>query len=146
LPLFGQAIQVAGYLPVDRGDMSSAEELMASALEYLSAGERILSFPEGARSKTNDLTMFHSGPARMAIAAQVPIVPIGIAGARELIPRGTLRYGAAGEVVVQVGEPISTIGCEMKDARKLTKELKRRVVKARALAFEKRAEAGRVSL
>ena len=144
IPLFGLAIRVAGYLGIDRGDPESAKVMMKRAVAYLQSGERILTFPEGARSYTNELTMFNSGPARMAIAAQVPIVPIGIVGAHELIRRGTLRYSGVGHVVIHVGKPISTTGKEMKDARKLTKELKRGVEAARAAAFQIRNEAGRV--
>ena len=48
----------------------------------------LLIFPEGGRSKTGSLGRFKSGAAALAIATNVPCLPIALVGASTAMPRG----------------------------------------------------------
>ncbi len=52
-------------------------------LEILKRGERVLIFPEGGRTDDGKLLPFREGTARLAMKADVPVVPVCICGAYE---------------------------------------------------------------
>jgi 1-acyl-sn-glycerol-3-phosphate acyltransferase len=64
-------------------------------------------FPEGTRSSDGCLQEFKSGAFKIAIKAGVPIVPVAIRGAFELLRKGSLAP-VPGSIDVVIGEPIET--------------------------------------
>ena len=134
VPFFGAAMRAAGYLKIARGDSESALGMLATAQRYLAAGIPIVTFPEGTRSRDGELQRFHSGAARIAIAAQVPLVPIGVVGTAHLLPRHRFSYPAHGDVAIHIGAPISTAGATTRDARALTRFLREGVIAAKRQA------------
>jgi 1-acyl-sn-glycerol-3-phosphate acyltransferase len=81
----------------------------------------VLLFPEGGRSATG-LRPFKEGAAYIAIKAGVPVVPVAIAGLRELLPMGS-GHIRAGRVTVRVGDPIPTAGLKLNGRGPLTERL-----------------------
>ncbi len=67
----------------------------------------LLIFPEGGRSKSGNMGRFRSGVAALAIATQVPCVPIALVGASTAMPRG-VNWPKRGRypVAVVFGEPM----------------------------------------
>ncbi|MGQ9654413.1 MAG: lysophospholipid acyltransferase family protein [Thermodesulfobacteriota bacterium] len=118
IPLFGAAMRLGGYIPIDRSNARKAHRSMLAAVERIKAGTSIVIFPEGTRSKGRYLQAFKSGGAVLALKARVPVVPLVILGTEKVLPRGTLRVGR-GAVEIRIGEPISTEGLTMRDKRTL---------------------------
>jgi 1-acyl-sn-glycerol-3-phosphate acyltransferase len=87
----------AGAFPVRRG--MGDEEAMRTAVELAKAGEVVAIFPEGTRRKKGVVKKHqakpHSGAARVALLADVPLVPAAIGGTDRLMKLGPLRiaYG-----------------------------------------------------
>src|SRR3989338_1336984 len=81
------------------------EAAFQSALGYLRNGEIVGIFPEGGRSPDGRLRRGKTGAARLAFASGMPVVPIGIKGSYEILPKGAflprLRRGE-----VSFGKPI----------------------------------------
>lgn len=75
---------LVGGFAVRRGG-GGADDL-AAALARLRAGHAVVVFPEGTRSRDGELGAFRSGAFRLAEAAGVPVVPVGIVGTRQLLP------------------------------------------------------------
>jgi membrane protein YqaA with SNARE-associated domain len=81
-----------------------AQDLAAMAA-FIRHGGVVVLFPEGTRSRDGVVGEFRSGAFRLAELADAPVVPIGIAGTRELLPvHGTPWFS---RVRVRVGDPLS---------------------------------------
>jgi 1-acyl-sn-glycerol-3-phosphate acyltransferase len=70
------------------------------ALQWLRDGGAVVIFPEGGRStETGALERFKAGAVRLALEAQVPILPVTIKGGNHVWPRGW-RFPRLGKVIV----------------------------------------------
>jgi 1-acyl-sn-glycerol-3-phosphate acyltransferase len=106
----GMLIRGGGAFPVRRGEHDV--EAIETAVELARAGHAIVMFPEGTRRQKGLRKKYearwHSGAARIALEAAVPLVPAGIAGTERLARLGPLRvaYGEAIEVDDLAGLPL----------------------------------------
>ncbi len=96
-----QFIVACGAFPVRRGERDL--EAIGTAIELCRAGHIVVMFPEGTRRKkglrkTREARA-HSGAARIAIEAGVPLVPAGIVG--------TDRLGQLAQLRVAYGAPVA---------------------------------------
>jgi 1-acyl-sn-glycerol-3-phosphate acyltransferase len=96
----GPFIRACGAFKVRRG--KSDQEAIQTAVNLARSGNVIAMFPEGTRRKKGLLKtrqpQSHTGAARIALEAGVPLVPAGIRGTDELARVGAWR--------VRYGEPI----------------------------------------
>ena len=96
-----------GMIPIDREGGDAGERALTTAQRVLEAGELFGIYPEGTRSRDGRLYRGHTGPARLALRAQVPIIPIGISGAREVMPPDAKLPKLRMPVTIRFGRPIS---------------------------------------
>ncbi|MDQ3462865.1 MAG: 1-acyl-sn-glycerol-3-phosphate acyltransferase [Actinomycetota bacterium] len=96
-----------GMIPIDREGGDAAERALSAAERVLRQGELFGIYPEGTRSRDGRLYRGHTGPARLALRANVPIIPIGITGARDVMPPEARFPRLRLPVTVHFGEPIS---------------------------------------
>ncbi|MFI6433192.1 HAD-IB family hydrolase [Rhodococcus oryzae] len=92
---------------IDRSDSEKAKAALGPAVDKLKSGISIAISPEGTRTVTPRLGRFKKGGFHLAIQAGVPIVPIVIHNAGELMWRNSL-VAHPGTVYVDVLEPVST--------------------------------------
>jgi 1-acyl-sn-glycerol-3-phosphate acyltransferase len=109
IPLFGRAMQLAGYISIDRSHGREALKSLNEAAERIAAGTSVILFPEGTRSLDGKLHDFKTGGMVLAIKSGVPLVPVGICGTYEVLPKGNL-LAKPGHVIIRVGKPIETKG------------------------------------
>jgi putative phosphoserine phosphatase/1-acylglycerol-3-phosphate O-acyltransferase len=109
IPVIGRLLKLADFAFVDRADSDKAQEAMADALSRLESGTSIVISPEGTRSLTPRVGRFKKGGFHLAMQAGVPIVPIVIRNAGELMWRNA-RTVRPGTVQVRVLDPIPTTG------------------------------------
>jgi 1-acyl-sn-glycerol-3-phosphate acyltransferase len=74
-------IRRSGAIPVDR---SAGARAYPVAVQRLRAGELVGVYPEATISRSFELKEFKSGAARMAMEAQVPIIPLVVWGAHRI--------------------------------------------------------------
>jgi 1-acyl-sn-glycerol-3-phosphate acyltransferase len=90
-------VTAGGAFPVRRGERD--EEAMGTAIALAREGYVVVMFPEGTRRRKGlrkkHEARWHSGAARIALEAGVPLVPAGISGTNRLARLGPLRvaYG-----------------------------------------------------
>jgi putative phosphoserine phosphatase/1-acylglycerol-3-phosphate O-acyltransferase len=102
-----------GYLAdvayLDRGNTAQAKSALAPVVERLHGGVSIAIAPEGTRSPTPRLGRFKKGAFHMALQGGVPIVPIVIRNAGDVMWRRSLVI-RPGTIDVAVLAPIPTDG------------------------------------
>jgi 1-acyl-sn-glycerol-3-phosphate acyltransferase len=92
-----------GAIPVDRANPGPATLRQVSAV--LRSGEVLCVYPEGTRGTGRTLLPFKSGAFRFAISASVPVIPVGIAGADRILPRGA-RWPRPVRAHIAFGPPL----------------------------------------
>jgi 1-acyl-sn-glycerol-3-phosphate acyltransferase len=114
LPILVRAFDLAGFIPLERGNRDQSLPAIERAADALREGNSFLIFPEGTRSRTGELLPFKKGGFIMALKAQAPIVPVGIKGARDAMKKGSLVIRPV-RVTLSFGRPIDTAGLTMAD-------------------------------
>jgi 1-acyl-sn-glycerol-3-phosphate acyltransferase len=102
-------IKHARLIPVDRGHGHEAFDV---AVQRLREGELIGMHPEATISRSYELRDFKTGAARMALQAQVPIVPLIVWGAQRIWPKDHPKklFRNKVPIVVAVGRPLPPLG------------------------------------
>lgn len=122
-PVFGWLMRQTEHIPVHRG---AGRDALDSAVAALERGELVLVLPEQTISRSFELLPFKTGAARMAIRAEVPLIPS--------VSWGTHRFHTAGRwprpvwklpVSVRYGPPLRPASGD--DPVEVTAALRRRV-------------------
>ncbi|HUC44884.1 MAG TPA: lysophospholipid acyltransferase family protein [Candidatus Sulfotelmatobacter sp.] len=140
IPVLGQAMKVAGFIPIDRKDKTRAIRSLAGATAAIRGGASVILFPEGTRSRDGKLAPFKKGSFHLALAAGVPIVPIAISGTGTILrPRSiVIRRGTARVTVLP---PLDPASFGERGVEALAREVRARI--AGCLAPEELADADR---
>jgi len=88
-----------------RVDMKEEAKSLFIALQYLQNGEIVGIFPEGRRSETGKIQKGRPGIALLALKGKVPVVPVGLIGVYDMLPRTTylLRFKP---FEINIGKPL----------------------------------------
>ena len=77
-PVVWKLAVCADAMPMDRGDLRQSVRVMRELQERLEEGRACLVFPEGTRSRSNELGAFKPGCFKPAVKARCPIVPVAL--------------------------------------------------------------------
>ena len=102
-------IKHTGAIPVDRRAGAAA---YAEAVRALQAGELVGVYPEATISRSFELKEFKSGSARMALEAQVPIIPMIVWGAHRIWTKDHPKQLGRNKIpiIVRIGKPVAPSG------------------------------------
>ena len=114
LPILVRAFDLAGFVPLERGNREQSLPAIERAAAALRDGNSFLIFPEGTRSRTGELLPFKKGGFIMALKGRAPVVPVAIAGTRDAMKKGSLVIRPV-RVRVRFGRPIETAGLSLED-------------------------------
>lgn len=107
IPFVGAACEAAGHIFIDREHPMKSNKSMVEAEQKLKHGASIVMFPEGHRTRTGKLQKFKRGAFFIACDLHLPIVPITIKGAYEVMsPNSFLIH--PGKIEVTIHKPIDT--------------------------------------
>ena len=105
VPFAGWACKHSGQIFVDNSTPSAIKHTMEAAKHQLQDGMSLVVFPEGARTFTGKLGRFKRGAYTLAIEFGLPVVPVSINGAYEILPR-TGKLPHWGHITLTIHKPI----------------------------------------
>jgi 1-acyl-sn-glycerol-3-phosphate acyltransferase len=121
----GPLMRAMHHIPVDRTAGASAYDV---AVQALRDGELVGVFPESTISRAFVPRKIKSGAARMALEAEVPLLPVVVWGGQRVWTTGRKpKFRRHVPVVVKIGAPIELSGSET--ALELTSVLHERMTK-----------------
>lgn len=121
IPFVGTACQYAGHIMVDRSSKAAIRRTMQHAEKTLKGGMSLVVFPEGTRCEDGHLHPFKRGAFLLAEEFSLPVVPLTINGAFELLPKGSLNV-RPGKVTLTIHKPIMPPAEGKYDMEQLMKE------------------------
>lgn len=132
-PLVGTGLKWLGAWPLALEGSDPAA--IRTSLQWLRNGGVVVIFPEGARSTdTGALDRFKAGAVRLALEAQVPILPVTIRGGHRVWPRGW-RFPRLGKVVVTYHPPYQPAQCSNEETRAYARRESERLAQVIASAL-----------
>lgn len=126
IPILGRAMEAGGFVAVERDKRDASFASIDQAAASIRSGNSFLIFPEGTRSRTDELLPFKKGGFVMALKAQAPIVPVAISGGRASMRRGSAVIHPV-MVDVKIGDPIETTGMSVDDRDELIAMVRDRI-------------------
>lgn len=132
IPVLGWLMRLAGDIPVERGTARSAVAAMKRCREILAGKVSVIIFPEGTRTETGELLPFKDGAFRLAIDAQVPVLPMVVHGAGTALRKRSWKLGRS-VAEVRVLEPVETAGMTTADVPRLREQVREMIARERAL-------------
>jgi 1-acyl-sn-glycerol-3-phosphate acyltransferase len=95
----------AGQVPIDRSGGRASEGAILSGLKILRNGDLFGIYPEGTRSFDGRLYRGKTGIARMALEAEVQVIPVAVIGTDVVAPPGKI-FGRISRPHVVFGKPL----------------------------------------
>lgn len=103
VPVIGLMLRNTYVIPINRDAASTAS--IRAATRLMRHGFLVGLFPEGTRSSDGRLGELKPGFIALLRQARVPIIPVGVAGSREVLPRGA-KFPRRGRVRIVFGSPL----------------------------------------
>jgi 1-acyl-sn-glycerol-3-phosphate acyltransferase len=126
IPVLARAFRMGGFIPIDRRRKESAMRSIEAGARSLQSGNSFLIFPEGTRSRDDEMLPFKKGGFIMAIKAGAPIVPVAIQGGRAAMRKGSWIIRPA-TVSIRVGQPIETAGLTLDERDELIERVRHEI-------------------
>ncbi len=127
VPVLGWFAWLNGMIFVNRHDPLRAFSALKKVGVLIRGGKSVLAFPEGTRSRGAAIGSFKNGIFAAAIEAGVPIVPVAIDGAGQVLPPDGFSV-RPGMIRLLIGKPVSTLGLTIRDRDNLAERVRGEVV------------------
>ena len=126
LPLFGWVIRTF-HIPVDRSSVRSSYAALQQSLHMIDEGKSMVMYPEGGirTPQPPQLASFKSGPFKVAIEKQVPIVPVTIPYNWFILPNDKKLLMRPRRPLMILHPPIATTGMTETDVEDLKQRVQR---------------------
>ena len=105
-PFIGWTMWLNRYIALDRVKGSSMRKMMSDASHTLKAGNSVMIFPEGTRSRDGSIQSFKTGAFHIALNNHCPILPIAIQGTSHAIRKGGFLINQNFNIRATVLDPI----------------------------------------
>jgi 1-acyl-sn-glycerol-3-phosphate acyltransferase len=120
-PFMGWHLSRSGQIPIDEKELNLAG--VKKAIKTLKSGTPLVVFPEGGRTDNGQIKEFQSGAFYMAIKAGVPVVPMVIIGAYQVLKMNTYVIHP-GKMQLVIGDPIPTDGYSSREMGAVAEKVK----------------------
>jgi 1-acyl-sn-glycerol-3-phosphate acyltransferase len=132
-PVVGRGLVWLGAWPLALEGSDPAA--IRRSLQWLRDGGAVVIFPEGARSTAaGSLDRFKAGAVRLALEAQVPILPVTIKGGNRVWPKGQ-RLPRLGKIVITYHPLVHPEQCANEETRACARRESERLAQVIASAL-----------
>jgi 1-acyl-sn-glycerol-3-phosphate acyltransferase len=94
-----------GQVPIDRSSAAAAQAALDTGIRLLREGRLLGIYPEGTRSPDGRLYKGKTGVARMALEADVPVIPVAMFGTDRANPIGSKLWRPY-PIRIRIGAPL----------------------------------------
>lgn len=119
IPFIATWFRSVGGIPMERDDIRQSFKVILEAIDQLKQGHSVAIFPEGTRAKGREMGEFKAGSFKLAIKANVPIIPIAMQDTFKLLEEK--RRVTPSNIYIKIGDVINVPA--------LTKEQKKTIAK-----------------
>ncbi|HAN78250.1 MAG TPA: hypothetical protein DCQ31_11015 [Bacteroidales bacterium] len=106
IPLFGNALKQIGYIPMKTANVKNTKVMLQQLVQQSDSGT-IAMFPEGTRTKNNQLQRFHRGFIQLMKTSELDILPVTLNGFFELKPKIRTAINFSAKLELTIHEPFS---------------------------------------
>lgn len=128
MPLLGPAMEKAGFIAIDRKNRSRAIRQLEHAKARLKSGISIWIAPEGTRSRDKNIAPFKKGGFHVARQLGMPIVPVYIEGAREVMQADSMMVYSNKSITVHFCKPVETANYDKKHTDMLIDQVRNEII------------------
>ena len=119
VPVLAQGMRAVGIIEVDRSARGAIHAAVNRQARDLIAKKRsLIIYAEGTRPRNGVMKRFKKGAFTMAVASQLPILPLSLHGTFEAMPPGT-PWVHGGRARAVIDPPIETTGLAHSDVGEL---------------------------
>ena len=134
IPVLAQGMRAIGIIEVDREARGAIHaDVNRQSKELVEKGRSLIIYAEGTRPRNGVMKRFKKGAFTMAIAGQLPVLPLSIHGSFEAWPPGTPLV-RGGLIRIMLDKPIETEGLTHSDTTDLRDQVEE-VISARVVAM-----------
>ncbi|MGA2810307.1 MAG: AMP-binding protein [Candidatus Acidiferrum sp.] len=105
VPFIGTFLKQMGHLTFDRADRDARLNQSREIEELLQRGESVFVFPEGTFLPQDGVRPFQLGAFKAAVSTGRPIIPVSVAGARQILREGTW-LPRPGNITITLSPPL----------------------------------------
>lgn len=131
LPLVRTWMDYLGCSFIDRSDARQSIKALNQAGEQLPQGRSVVIFPEGKRSKSDEVDEFGSGAFKVAFKHKVPVIPVSIDGSYKILEANSGKWIRPGHVILTVLPAIETADMDKQEQRALPERVRAEILAAR---------------
>lgn len=119
MPAMGDWFSATGSIYLARDDMKQSLQAILQGIDELKNGQSLVIFPEGTRSKGEEMGSFKAGSFKLATKARVPIIPIAIQNTQKVLEMSGKVGIAKTTVYVNIGKMIDIPHLSKEEIRSL---------------------------
>ncbi|MGN1350310.1 MAG: lysophospholipid acyltransferase family protein [Anaerovoracaceae bacterium] len=131
LPLVRTWMEYIGCSFIDRSDARQSIKALNQAGEQLPLGRSVVIFPEGKRSRSDDMDEFGSGAFKVAFKHKAPVIPVAIDGSYKILEANSGKWIRPGHVILTVLPAIETADMDKQEQRALPERVRAEILAAR---------------
>ena len=125
VPLLAEWMKLMKCTFLDRKNMRQSVRAIQDAIETVKEGYSLVIFPEGTRSRGDDMGEFKAGSFKLPVKAGAPIIPVTIDGTWHLLEeKGHITPAT---VRITVHPPVQTAGLSREETRALPEQVRKTI-------------------
>ena len=131
IPLARPWMDLLGIVFIDRSDPRQTVKSLKACEQQLTEGRNFIIFPEGTRSKGEELGEFRTGALRIALRHGIPIIPVSIDGSYKIMEANHGKWIKPGHVIMTIQPPIETAGMDKAAQKQIGETVRASILDAR---------------